>query len=372
MRREYDYLFVGAGLFNAVFAQQAKMYGKRCLVIDKRPHLGGNVYCENIDGITVHKYGPHIFHTSNKEVWDYVNSFVSFNRFTLNTIANYRDKIFNLPFNMNTFHQMWGVVKPEEAKAKIMEQTSGEKNSILPSNLEEQALALVGKDIYEILIKGYTEKQWGKPCSELPAFIIKRLPVRYTYDNNYFDDCYQGIPEGGYNVLIKKLFDGVECKTNCDYFKAKDYFDSISETIVFSGAIDEYFAYRLGHLEYRSLIFEHETLHTDNYQGNAIVNYTDRDIPYTRIVEHKHFDINNQSVIHKDCTVITREYPVVWSQASDTEPYYTINDRRNTKLYNAYKELADTEKNVIFGGRLAEYKYFDMHQVIERALAYWE
>lgn len=372
MKKEYDYLLVGAGLFNAVFAQQAKMHGKRCLVIDKRPHLGGNVYCENVDGITVHKYGPHIFHTSNKEVWDYVNSFVSFNRFTLNTIAYYKGRIFNLPFNMNTFHQMWGVVRPEEAKVKILQQTDRGEKHTTPSNLEEQAIALVGKDIYETLIKGYTEKQWGIPCSELPAFIIKRLPVRFTYDNNYYNDCYQGIPEGGYNKLIDALLNGIECKTNCDFFNDRDYFNSFSETIVYSGAIDEYFDHRLGHLSYRSIRFEQETIHNCNYQGNAIVNYTDIDTPFTRVVEHKHFDINNLSVLNLQSTVITREFPVTWSSTSDSEPYYPINDDTNSKLSELYKELAKAEKNVIFGGRLAEYKYLDMHQVIERALAYWK
>ena len=372
MKNEYDYLLVGAGLFNAVFAQQAKMHGKRCLVIDKRPHLGGNVYCEDIDGITVHKYGPHIFHTSNKEVWDYVNSFVSFNRFTLNTIANYKGKIFNLPFNMNTFHQMWGVVRPEEAKTKILEQTDGGKSRTAPSNLEEQAIALVGKDIYETLVKGYTEKQWGRPCSELPAFIIKRLPVRFTYDNNYYNDCYQGIPEGGYNKLIDALLYGIECRTNCDYFNDKSYFDGLSNNIVYSGAIDEYFDHRLGHLSYRSIRFEQETIHNCNYQGNAIVNYTDIDTPFTRVVEHKHFDINNLSVLNLQSTVITREFPETWSSTSDSEPYYPINDDANSKLSELYKELAKAEKNVIFGGRLAKYKYLDMHQVIERALSYWK
>lgn len=371
MKKEYDYLLVGAGLFNAVFAQQAKMCGKRCLVIDKRPHLGGNVYCKNVDGITVHKYGPHIFHTSDKKVWDYVNSFVPFNRFTLNTIALNKGKIFNLPFNMNTFHQMWGVIRPEEAQAKIQEQTGVGRKRTAPTNLEEQAIALVGKDIFETLIKGYTEKQWGRPCSELPAFIIKRLPVRFTYDNNYYNDCYQGIPEGGYNRLIDALLDGIECKTSCDYFDDREYFNRLSEIIVYSGAIDEFFGYRLGYLEYRSLRFEQETILCRNYQGNAIVNYTDGDIPYTRIVEHKHFDINNLDAKNNNCTVITREYPVAWSSPSNNEPYYPINDDVNSRLYDAYRELADAETNVIFGGRLAEYKYLDMHQVIERALAYW-
>lgn len=372
MKKEYDYLLVGAGLFNAVFAQQAKLHGKRCLVIDKRSHLGGNVYCENIEGITVHKYGPHIFHTSNKEVWDYVNSFVPFNRFTLNTITYYKGRIFNLPFNMNTFHQMWGVVRPEEAMAKILQQIGNMGSHAAPSNLEEQAIALVGNDIYETLIKGYTEKQWGKPCSELPAFIIKRLPVRFTYDNNYFNDCYQGIPEGGYNQLIDALLDGIKCKTNCDYFKNKDYFDRLASVLVYSGSIDKYFGYQLGHLSYRSLRFDNEIIHNSNYQGNAIVNYTDFEIPYTRIVEHKHFDINNKEVINSNCSVITREYPVIRPSNSNSEPYYPINDDVNNKLHDAYKELAITERNVIFGGRLAEYKYLDMHQVIERALTYWK
>ena len=273
---------------------------------------------------------------------------------------------------MNTFHQMWGVVRPEEAKEKILQQTDRGKSHTAPSNLEEQAIALVGKDIYETLIKGYTEKQWGRPCSELPTFIIKRIPVRFTYDNNYYNDCYQGIPEGGYNKLIDSLLNGTECKTNCDYFNDRDYFNSLSETIVFSGAIDEYFDHRLGHLAYRSLRFEQEIIHNSDYQGNAIVNYTDIDTPFTRIVEHKHFDINNQSVKDFDQTIITREYPVVWSSTSYNEPYYPINDEVNSRLYNAYRELADVETNVIFGGRLAEYKYLDMHQVIERALAYWK
>lgn len=367
MKKEYDYLLVGAGLFNAVFAQQAKMHGKRCLVIDKRPHLGGNVYCENVDGITVHKYGPHIFHTSNKKVWDYVNSFVSFNRFTLNTIAYYKGRIFNLPFNMNTFHQMWGVVRPEEAKAKIQQQTDRGKSHTAPSNLEEQAIALVGKDIYETLIKGYTEKQWGRPCSELPAFIIKRLPVRYTYDNNYYNDCYQGIPEGGYNVLINRLLDGIECHTSSNYNDNRSSFERIANKTIYTGPIDEFFDYKLGKLEYRSLSFEHDLLLTNNYQGNAIVNYTDSEIPYTRIVEHKWFDINNSDAINAPHTVISREYPKDFTIGM--EPYYPINTVRNIKIYDEYISMAK-EKNpdVIFSGRLGLFKYLNMDEVIKMAL----
>lgn len=367
MKREYDYLLVGAGLFNAVFAQQAKMHGKRCLVIDKRPHLGGNVYCEDVNGITVHKYGPHIFHTSNKEIWDYVNSFVSFNRFTLNTIANYKGEIFNLPFNMNTFHQMWGVVKPDEAKAKIQQQTGGERRAAVPSNLEEQAIALVGKDIYETLVKGYTEKQWGKPCSGLPAFIIKRLPVRFTYDNNYYNDFYQGIPEGGYNVLINRLLDGIECHTSSNYNDNRSSFERIANKTIYTGPIDEFFDYKLGKLEYRSLSFEHDLLLTNNYQGNAIVNYTDSEIPYTRIVEHKWFDINNSDAINAPHTVISREYPKDFTIG--TEPYYPINTVRNIKIYDEYISMAK-EKNpdVIFSGRLGLFKYLNMDEIIKMAL----
>ena len=367
MKKEYDYLLVGAGLFNAVFAHQAKMHGKRCLVIDKRPHLGGNVYCEDIDGITVHKYGPHIFHTSNKEVWDYVNSFVPFNRFTLNTLAYYKGRIFNLPFNMNTFHQMWGVVRPEEAKAKILQQTDREKKHTVPSNLEEQAIAMVGRDIYETLIKGYTEKQWGRPCSELPAFIIKRLPIRFTYDNNYYNDSYQGIPEGGYNVLINRLLDGIECHTSCNYNDNHSSFEGIANKTICTGPIDEFFDYKLGKLEYRSLYFEHDMLLSDNYQGNAIVNYTDLDVPYTRIVEHKWFDINNSDIINAPHTVITREYPKDFS--SDTEPYYPINTIRNIKIYDEYISMAKEKRpDVIFSGRLGLFKYLNMDEIIKKAL----
>ena len=365
MRKEYDYLLVGAGLFNAVFAQQAKLRGKRCLVIDKRPHLGGNVYCENIDGITVHKYGPHIFHTSNKKVWDYVNSFVSFNRFTLNTLAYYKGRIFNLPFNMHTFYQMWGVTKPKEAIA-IIERQRKVENIHSPRNLEEQAISLVGYDVYEILIKGYTEKQWGRPCRELPADIIKRLPVRFTYDNNYFNDCYQGIPEGGYNRLIDALLDGIEYETCCDYFNDTEYFNRISGKIVYTGAIDEFYGYRLGHLEYRSLRFEQETIHCSNYQGNAIVNYADSNTPYTRIVEHKHFDLDNHTVQESPNTVITREYPQAWIVGQ--ESFYPINDDKNDQLYQRYKTLADKETNIIFGGRLGEYSYLNMDEVVDRGI----
>lgn len=369
MRKKYDYLLVGAGLYNAVFAYLAKQHGKRCLVIDKRSHVGGNIYCEDVEGIHVHRYGPHIFHTNNKQVWEFVNQFVSFNRFTLCPVAYYKGRIFNLPFNMNTFYQMWGTITPAEAMEKIRQQSAIVKGC--PKNLEEQAILQVGEDIYQTLIKGYTEKQWGRSCTELPPSIIQRIPVRFTYDNNYYNDCYQGIPEGGYNKLIDALLNGIECKTNCDFFNYRNYFNSLSETIVYSGAIDEYFGYRLGHLAYRSLRFEQEAINNSNFQGNAIVNYTDIDTPFTRIVEHKYFDINNQSVISRNQTVITREFPVAWTSTSDNDPYYPINDYVNSKLYDAYKELADAETNVIFGGRLAEYKYLDMHQVIERALQFW-
>ena len=367
MKKEYDYLLVGAGLFNAVFAQQAKMHGRRCLVIDKRPHLGGNVYCENVDGITVHKYGPHIFHTSNKEVWDYVNSFVPFNRFTLNTLAYYKGRIFNLPFNMNTFHQMWGVVRPEEAKAKILQQTDRGKSHMAPSNLEEQAIALVGKDLYEILIKGYTEKQWGRPCTELPAFIIKRLPVRYTYDNNYYNDSYQGIPEGGYNKLIDALLNGIECRLSCDYVTNRGLLQHIADRTIYTGPIDEFFDHCFGFLGYRSLKFEHEMVSTSNYQGSAIMNYPDLCVPYTRIIEHKWFDTYNKTSVNASSTIITREYPIEITQ--NTEPYYPINDERNTVLYNSYVEFArEHNSNIIFAGRLGAYRYFDMDQIVAEAL----
>ena len=372
----YDYLIVGAGLFGSVFAYKAKEQGKKCLVIDKRHHLGGNVYCENIEGINVHKYGAHIFHTSNKKVWAFVNSIVEFNRYTNSPVANYKGRLYNLPFNMNTFYQMWGVTTPEEAKARIEEQKAEAVARMKvdgisePRNLEEQAQLLIGKDIYERLIKGYTEKQWGRKCTELPAFIIKRLPVRLVFDNNYFNDKYQGIPIGGYNVLIERLLDGIETRTECDFFKHRQELEAMSDKIVFTGAIDEFYDYRFGKLEYRTVRFETEVLDVPNYQGNAVVNYTEREIPYTRIIEHKHFEMFGNEVYNTPKTVISKEYSSEWTEGS--EPYYPVNDDRNTGLYKRYKELADAETNVIFGGRLAEYKYYDMHDIIERALAYFE
>lgn len=366
MKKKYDYLLVGAGLFNSVFAQQAKMHGKRCLVIDKRAHLGGNVYCKDIEGITVHQYGPHIFHTNKKEVWDYVNFFVPFNRFTLNTIAYYKRKMFNLPFNMNTFYQRWGLTTLEEARYKINQQVRASTSHNVPSNLEEQAVALVGKDLYETLIKGYTEKQWGRPCSKLPSFIIKRLPVRFTFDNNYFNDQYQGIPKGGYNKLVNALLEGIECKVNCDYFRDKAYLDSIAGTVVYSGCIDEYFGYSLGHLDYRSLRFESQIVNVRHCQPTAIVNYTDKDIPYTRTVEHKYFDTGNMKVEQAPLTVLTKEYPA--SKNSCNEPYYPINDNKNTLLAQAYHAKVSTQSNLIIGGRLAEYKYYDMDEVVGHSL----
>lgn len=358
--KRYDYIIVGAGLFGSVFAFEANKKGKKCLVIDKRNHVGGNIYCENIENINVHKYGAHIFHTSNKEIWDYVNSFVEFNRYTNCPVANYKGELYNLPFNMNTFYQLWKVKTPQEAIAKIEEQVK-EANIDEPQNLEEQAIKLVGKDIYEKLIKGYTEKQWGKKATELPSFIIKRLPVRLTFDNNYFNDKYQGIPVGGYNKIIEKMLENVDVKLNTDFFENREELENMAEKIVFTGMIDEFYDYKFGTLEYRSLKFEHETLEEENYQGNAVVNYTEYDIPYTRIIEHKHFEYGNQPK-----TVITREYPATWNKGD--EPYYPINNDENNELYSKYKELADKEENVIFGGRLAEYKYYDMHNVIEKAL----
>ena len=358
---KYDYLIVGAGLFGSVFAHEMKKKGKRCLVIDKRSHLGGNVYCENVEGINVHKYGAHIFHTNDKRIWDYVNSFVEFNRYTNSPLASYKGELYNLPFNMNTFYQLWKVKTPEEAKAKIQEQVA-ELNIKNPKNLEEQALSLVGKDIYEKLIKGYTEKQWGRKATELPAFIIKRLPVRFTFDNNYFNDKYQGIPIGGYNKLVEGLLEGVETKTNIDFFKEQKYFEEISDKIVYTGKIDEYFKYQFGKLQYRSLEFEHQILDMSNYQGNAVVNYTAAEVPFTRILEHKHFEFGKQ-----DKTVVTKEYPKEWKEGS--EPYYPVNDDYNSALYLKYKKLAETKDKIIFGGRLAEYKYYDMHQVIASALS---
>jgi UDP-galactopyranose mutase len=360
MEKKYDFLIVGAGLFGAVFAHEAIKQGKKCLVIDKRSHIAGNVYTENIEGINVHKYGAHIFHTSNKKVWDYVNSFVEFNRFTNSPVANYKGKLYNLPFNMNTFYQLWGVKTPEEAKAKIEAQRTAYKHITEPNNLEEQALVLGGKDIYEKLIKGYTEKQWGRPATEIPAFIIRRLPFRFTFDNNYFNDTYQGIPIGGYTKLVEKLLEGIEVRINTDYFKHKAQLGQLAEKTIYTGKIDEFFDYKFGKLEYRSLHFENELLEIDNFQGNAVVNYTEREVPFTRILEHKHFEFGKQPA-----TYITREYPHEFSK--DNESYYPINDEKNQNLLTRYQKLAENHKNIIFGGRLAEYKYYDMHQVIDAA-----
>ena len=356
---DYDYLIVGAGLFGATFAHLATKAGKKCLVIDRRPHVGGNTYCKNEDGINVHVYGAHIFHTNDKPIWDFVNSFTEFNRYTNSPLANYKGKLYNLPFNMNTFYQLWGVITPEEAQKKIDEQIAS-LNIKEPKNLEEQALTLVGTDIYEKLIKGYTEKQWGRKATELPAFIIKRLPVRFTYDNNYFNDKYQGIPIGGYNVITEGMLEGSDVKLNVDFFEDRDYFKSIAEKIVYTGALDEYYDYRFGELEYRSLRFDHQRLEIPNYQGNAVVNYTEAEIPYTRIIEHKHFEFGKQP--H---TVITYEYPDNWHRGK--EQYYPVNDEENTKRFKQYQALADEEENILFGGRLAEYRYYDMHQVIGSA-----
>lgn len=361
----YDYLIVGSGLYGATFAYFAKQAGKRCLVIDKREHKGGNVFCENVEGINVHKYGAHIFHTSNKEVWDFVTRFVPFNRYTNSPVANYKGELYNLPFNMNTFNRMWGVITPQEAKAIIDEQVGQAKSNIKgePRNLEEQALCLVGRDIYEKLIKGYTEKQWGRKCTELPAFIIKRLPVRMVFDNNYFNDSYQGIPIGGYNKLIEGMLDGIEVKTGIDFFDDREYWESVAENIVFTGKIDEFYGYRFGKLEYRTVRFEQMLLDVPNYQGNAVVNYTDVETPYTRIIEHKHFEMFGNAVYDCQKTVISKEYSTEWKDGM--EPYYPVNDDRNNTLYARYKELADKESNVHFGGRLAEYKYYDMAPIVE-------
>lgn len=366
---KYDFLVVGSGLYGATFACLAHRQGKKCLVIDKRTHLGGNIYCENVAGINVHKYGAHIFHTSNKRIWDFVNSVVEFNRYTNSPVANFKGRLYNLPFNMNTFYQMWGVTTPEQAIKKIEEQKEEVMKNMqaqgidTPRNLEEQALLLVGKDIYERLIKGYTEKQWGRKCAELPAFIIKRLPVRLVFDNNYFNDKYQGIPIGGYNRLIDGLLEGIECKTEVDFFENREYWSSVADKIVFTGKIDEFFDYRFGKLAYRTVRFEEEILDTANYQGNAVVNYTEAEIPYTRIIEHKHFESFGQEVYENPKTVISKEYSVEWEEGM--EPYYPVNDSQNSSLYQKYKELAGKEKNVIFGGRLAEYKYYDMAPIIE-------
>lgn len=360
MKKQYDYLVVGAGLYGAIFAFEATKRGKNCLVIDKREHIAGNIYTESTEGINVHKYGAHIFHTSNKRIWDYVNSFVEFNRYTNSPIANYKGELYNLPFNMNTFYQLWKVKTPEEAKLKIKEQIA-EQAVAEPKNLEEQALSLVGSDIYNKLIKEYTEKQWGRKATDLPAFIIKRLPIRFTFDNNYFNDTYQGIPVGGYTKIIEKMLNGIDVKLNVDFFKDRSSLEDLAETIVYTGMIDEYYGYEFGTLEYRSLKFEHETHNKANYQGNAVVNYTDSETPYTRIIEHKHFEFGTQ-----EKTIITKEYPQEWTKKD--EPYYPVNDDKNDQLFKKYKELANNETGVIFGGRLADYKYYDMHHVVGLAL----
>ena len=360
MKDMYDYLIVGAGLYGAVFARELCKQGKSCLVIDRRNHIAGNIYTENVSGINVHKYGAHIFHTSDKEVWDYVNQFAEFNHYINAPIAVYKDELYNLPFNMNTFSRMWGIRTPAEAKAKIAEQVA-ELNITDPQNLEEQALSLVGTDVYTKLVKGYTEKQWGRDCKELPAFIIKRLPCRFTYDNNYFNDRYQGIPMGGYTAMVEKMLEGVEVRLGVDFFDLIREEPDIARTIVYTGCIDEYFGYRLGYLNYRSVRFETEELPMEDYQGNAVVNYTEREVPYTRIIEHKHFEFGKQPA-----TVISREYSAEWKPGM--EPYYPVNDGENSALYTRYKELADAEGNVIFGGRLGHYKYYDMDKVIRAAL----
>ena len=372
--KKYDYLIVGAGLYGSTFAYLATKQGKRCLVIDKREHVGGNLYCENVEGINVHKYGAHIFHTSNKKVWDFVNSIVEFNRYTNSPVANYKGRIYNLPFNMNTFYQMWGVRTPEEAQAKIEEQRREAMEAMRregvsePRNLEEQALTLIGRDIYERLIKGYTEKQWGRSCKDLPAFIIRRLPVRLVYDNNYFNDKYQGIPIGGYNKLIDRMLEGADVRTGIDFFDDRELWEAKAEKVVFTGKIDEYFGYRYGMLEYRTVSFEQETLDMANYQGNAVVNYTDREVPYTRVIEHKHFEMFGDDVYRCPKTVISREYSSEWHEG--IEPFYTVNDERNNRLYQQYKELADQEEGVTFGGRLAEYKYYDIAPIIEKVMGF--
>ena len=361
MRKEYDYLIVGAGLYGAVFARQMMDAGKRCLIIDKRNHIGGNIYCEDVDGIHVHKYGAHIFHTDNRDVWNYVNRFVEFNRFTNSPLAFYKGSLYNLPFNMNTFNKLWGVNTPQEAKKKVEEQCAEFAHIENPANLEEQALKLCGTDIYYTFIKGYTEKQWGRLATELPAFIIKRIPFRFTYDNNYFNDPFQGIPHGGYNSLIAALIDGSDIRLNTDFFSDRTALSALADKVLFTGCIDEYFDYELGKLEYRSLIFEHECLSIPDFQGNAVVNYNEKEIPFTRIIEHKHFEFGTQS--H---TVITREYPADFT--GKNEPYYPVNDGLNSTLYKAYRDMANQEKHVLFGGRLAQYAYFDMDDTVNAAL----
>ena len=376
MKKKYDYLIVGAGIYGATFACMAHRQGKSCLVIDKRNHLGGNIYCENIEGINVHKYGAHIFHTSNKIVWDFVNSIVEFNRYTNSPIANYKGKQYNLPFNMNTFYEMWGVLTPAEAQAKIEEQRQEAlakmraEGATEPRNLEEQAQILIGKDIYEILIKGYTEKQWGRKCSELPAFIIKRLPVRFVHDNNYFNDRFQGIPMGGYNKLIDGMLEGVEIKLNADFFDDRQHWEQIADKILYTGKLDEYYDYRLGKLEYRTVRFEEEILDMPNYQGNAVMNFTDAEVPYTRIIEHKHFEMFGDDVYKCPKTVISREYSTEWKEGM--EPYYSVNDEKNMSLYQQYRALADQEPNLILGGHLAEYKYYDMAPIVEKVMGLFE
>ncbi len=357
---KYDYLIVGAGLFGAVFAHEMTSRGKKCLVIDKRDHVAGNIYSEEVEGIHVHKYGAHIFHTSNPKIWEYMKQFADFNHYINSPVAVYRDELYNLPFNMNTFSKMWGVRTPQEAKDKIAEQIASLEIKD-PKNLEEQALSLVGSDVYEKLVKGYTEKQWGRDCKELPAFIIKRLPLRFVYDNNYFNDRYQGIPMGGYTTIVEKMLEGSDVLLNTDYFEYRKFHTNIADKTVYTGMLDQYFEYRLGVLEYRSVRFEQETLDMENYQGNAVVNYTEREIPYTRIIEHKHFEFGTQPK-----TVISREYPSEWKQGE--EPYYPVNDARNEELAAKYRELAASEPNVIFGGRLGEYRYYDMDKVVDAAL----
>ena len=357
--KKYDYILVGSGLYAGVFAWYARKNKKRCLVVEKRNHIGGNVYCEDVEGIHVHKYGAHIFHTGNRKVWEFVNSLAEFNRYTNSPVANYKGQMYNMPFNMNTFSRMWGISTPDEAKAIIEKQRAEITGE--PKNLEEQAIRLVGRELYEKLIKGYTEKQWGRDCRELPAFIIKRIPVRYIYDNNYFNDPYQGIPIGGYNVIVEKLFEGCDIETSVDYLEHREHYNSLGETVVYTGTIDAFYGCRFGKLEYRSLRFESQVLDQENHQGVAVVNYTDRETPYTRVIEHKHFEFGTQSR-----TVITREYPEEWKEG--VEAYYTVNDEKNQQLYQKYAELAAQENKVIFGGRLAEYKYYDMDKVIASAL----
>ena len=370
VKMKYNYLIVGSGLFGSILAYEANKRGKKCLVIDKREHIGGNIYTEKIEGINVHKYGAHIFHTSNKEIWNYINQFAEFNRYTNSPIARYKDELYNMPFNMNTFNKLWGVVTPTEAKKKI-EEEKREAGIVEPKNLEEQAISLVGRTIYEKLVKGYTEKQWGQKATELPSFIIKRLPVRFIYDNNYFNDIYQGIPIGGYTSIIEKMLKGIDIKLNCDFFDNREELENIAEKIVFTGPIDKFYNYKYGELEYRSLRFETDILDEENYQGNAVVNFTEYEVPYARIIEHKHFEFGASlgilaEGIAKEKTIITKEYPDMWKQGK--EPYYPINNDKNNNLYTKYFELSKKDKNVIFGGRLGLYKYFDMDKVIEVAL----